>query len=56
MGKAFATVFVYISMVFLALPLTIIVGAFSKQYEARKCISLKENKSVYKVDHVQSED
>ena len=46
LGKSFATVFFYISMVFLALPLTIIVGAFSKQYDNRKTWSLaKGNKT-----------
>ena len=45
-GKGFSTVFFYIGMVFLALPLTIIVGAFSKQYENKGTWSLnrQENK------------
>lgn len=42
-GKAFSTVFFYIGMVFLALPLTIIVGAFTKQYENRGTWSLNRN-------------
>ena len=45
-GKIFSTIFFYIGMVFLALPLTIIVGAFSKQYENKGTWSLnrQENK------------
>ena len=53
-GKLFGTVFVYVSMVFLALPLTIIVGAFSKQYESRKCMTLKKNQSAYQLQQTKS--
>ena len=35
----------YVSMIFMALPLTIIVGAFSKQYESTTCLKLKETQS-----------
>ncbi|KAL5254389.1 hypothetical protein ACHWQZ_G013988 [Mnemiopsis leidyi] len=55
-GKLFGTVFVYVSMVFLALPLTIIVGAFSKQYESRKCMSLKKNQSAYQLKEAKSDE
>ncbi|XP_063682287.1 potassium voltage-gated channel protein shk-1-like isoform X2 [Bolinopsis microptera] len=55
-GKLFGTVFVYVSMVFLALPLTIIVGAFSKQYESRKCMSLKKNQSAYQLANTKASD
>lgn len=41
-GKGFSTVFFYIGMVFLALPLTIIVGAFSKQYENKGTWTLNQ--------------
>ena len=46
----------YVSMVFLALPLTIIVGAFSKQYESRKCMSLKKNQSAYQLKETKGDE
>jgi len=38
-GKVIGTVVVFLSMIFLALPLTIIVSTFSKTYRARKCLT-----------------
>ena len=40
-GKFVATVFIWMSMVFLALPLTIIVSTFNRQYDATKTLTLK---------------
>lgn len=44
MGKLIGTVVVFLSMVFLALPLTIIVSTFSKVYGNRKCMVMKKHK------------
>jgi len=38
-GKVIGTIVVFLSMIFLALPLTIIVSTFSKTYRARKCLT-----------------
>ena len=47
-GKMVATVFIWMSMVFLALPLTIIVSTFNRQYDARKTLTLKKKGDVTK--------
>ena len=47
-GKIFATFFIWVSMVFLALPLTIIVSTFNKQYEKKRTLTLKQKGAMTK--------
>ncbi|KAL5249269.1 hypothetical protein ACHWQZ_G018206 [Mnemiopsis leidyi] len=58
MGKMIGTVVVFLSMVFLALPLTIIVSTFSKVYGNRKCMVMKKNKGklLYTAGDVEEDD
>lgn len=42
-GKVIGTIVVFLSMIFLALPLTIIVSTFSKTYRARKCLTAENS-------------
>ena len=42
-GKVFGAIFVYVSMIFMAFPLTIIVAAFTRQYDSKACEMKKES-------------
>ncbi|XP_063687483.1 potassium voltage-gated channel subfamily A member 1-like isoform X4 [Bolinopsis microptera] len=55
-GKVIGTVVVFLSMIFLALPLTIIVSTFSKTYRARKCLTADDNTDEDDDDEEEKDD